>query len=314
MKRNLFVTSNRLGDAVLTTGVLHHVIRKEPDIPVTVICGTIPKDIFESVPGVKRVIAIRKQKYNKHWLDAFTLAGPRFWHRIIDFRGSLFSVMPARHRHIWKGGDDSIHKAVANARMIGVDEPIPPLIVPTNTEQAHAKQVLALATDPRPILALAPTANFYQKQWHHKNYLALAKSLTSENGIMPGARVAVFGAPGEEEQAKPVVQGLPASQVIDLVGKTTPVEAAALLSQTNLFVGNDSGLMHSAVAVSIPTVGLFGIGKPLVYGPWGDQSLCLVGEPAGQPIHGDPTLGETPLPVSRVCKEVEQFFQTLQES
>ncbi len=311
MKRNLFVTSNRLGDAVLTTGILHHVIQQEPDIPVTVICGTIPQDIFESVPGVERVIAIRKKKYNKHWLDAFIEAGPHFWHRIIDFRGSLFSVMPARHRHIWKGGDDSVHKAVANARMIGVEEPIPPLIIPTAAEQIYAKQILALETDPRPILALAPTANFAQKQWHHKNYLALATSLTSENGIMPGARVAVFGAPGEEEQAKPVVHGLPASQVIDLVGKTTPVEAAALLSHTALFVGNDSGLMHSAVAVGIPTVGLFGIGKPQVYGPWGNQSLCLKGEPAGQPIHGDPALGETPLPLSRVCKEIEQFYQAL---
>ena len=70
---------------------------------------------------------------------------------------------------------------------------------------------------------------------------------------MEGARIAVFGAPGEEAQAMPVVHALPEEQVIDLVGKTTPMEAATILSQCDLFVGNDSGLMHTAVAVDINT-------------------------------------------------------------
>ncbi len=311
MKRNLFVTSNRLGDAVLTTGVLHHIIRQEPDIPVTVICGTIPQGIFEAIPGVERVIGIRKQKFNKHWLDAIWNAGPKFWHRIVDFRASPFSIMPARHRHIWKGGDDTVHKALANARMIGVSHPIPPLIIPTKEQLERANSLLNLERDNRPILALAPTANFDQKQWHHQNYLKLAKALTSSNGILSGARIAIFGAPGEEAQAMPVVHGLPDDQVIDLVGKTTPMEAASLLSQASLFVGNDSGLMHSAVATGIPTVGLFGIGKPTVYGPWGEKSLCITGTPAGHPIHGNPDVGESILPPKAVLEKIETFFNTI---
>ncbi|MCG8493386.1 MAG: glycosyltransferase family 9 protein [Sneathiellales bacterium] len=309
MKRSLFVTSNRLGDAVLTTGILHDMIKKEPDIPVTVVCGTLPADIFESVPGVDQVIPIIKQKYNMHWIKAAKTAGLRRWHRIVDFRGSIFSVMPGKYRHIWRGGDDTVHKTIANARLLGVENAIPPKIIPTAQQDEWAQAVIGC--DNTPVLALAPTANFYQKQWHHQNFLSLAKSLTAPDGILPAAKIIIFGAPGEEAQAQPVVDGLPENQVINMIGKTTPVQAAALLSKANLFVGNDSGLMHSAVAVNIPTVGLFGIGKPAVYGPWGPKSLCVRGTPAGAALHEAPEGENDVLPLQKVLSATNEFYTGL---
>ena len=315
MKRTLFVASNRLGDAVLTTGVLHYLLEREPDIPVTVICGSIPKSLFENIPGVERVIGIQKRRFSLHWPEVALKLGTVFWHRIVDFRGSLLGFLLGRHRHIWRGGQDDIHKAVANARLIGVNEPLPPRISPTEEELKATQKWLDPNKTRGPILALAPTANFYQKQWHYENYLRLAKELTAEGGILEGARVAVFGAPGEEAQALPVVKALPDNQVIDLVGKTTPMEAAAVLSQCALFIGNDSGLMHTAVAVQIPTVALFGIGKPAVYGPWGEKSLCLKSTPPGTPIiRSEETAsdgGNEPLPFQYVLDEVEKFYRRI---
>jgi len=310
MKRSLFVTSNRLGDAVLTTGVLKYLVDREPHIPITVVCGHIPKDIFENFEGVERVIPLKKKKYSKHWLDALYQTGPRYWHRIVDFRSSLFGILPARHRHIWRGGNDTIHKAVVNAAMIGLDFPLGPSITPTAAQLDITASKLCLSSDSRPIIAFAPTANFPDKQWHNENYLSLAKALTAEGAAYAGARVAIFGAPGEEAQAVPVVEGLPENQVIDLVGKTTPSEAAAFLSKAQLFVGNDSGLMHTAVAVNTPTVGLFGIGKPAVYGPWGENTLCLKSTPAGTPICEAPSQsGGDALPVSYVLSQIETFLK-----
>ena len=45
--------------------------------------------------------------------------------------------------------------------------------------------------------------------------------------------------------------------------------AAACLKQCQLFVGNDSGLMHLSAALGTPTLGLFGPGYEHIYGPWG---------------------------------------------
>jgi lipopolysaccharide heptosyltransferase III len=316
MKRTLFVASNRLGDAVLTTGVLHYLLEQEPEIPITVVCGEIPRDIFESIPGVERVIGVTKRRFSMHWPLVAAELGIFYWHRIVDFRSCLLGFLPARHRHIWKGGNSVISKAVANANLIGHAGPLPAKIIPNADQIAESRKWFGADTKKNKVLAIAPTANFYQKQWHFENYIKLARNLTQRGGILENARIAVFGAPGEEEQASPVVKAFPPSQVIDLVGKTTPMEAATILSQCDLFVGNDSGLMHTATAVDIPTVGLFGIGLPKVYGPWGERSLCLTSSPAGTPVirqQQQDSLIE-PLPVDEVIAKVEVFYKGVIEN
>ena len=314
MKRTLFITSNRLGDAVLTTGILKRLIEKEPDSKVTVVCGKIPASLFSEIPEVEKVVAISKRKRSLHWWDAFKEIDGFFWHRIVDFRSSALGFLPTRHRHYWRGGADTEHKLVSNARLIGEDDVIMPAI---QMQNGLTREALGLPLDCQ-ILALAPTANFYKKQWHYENFIGLAKRLTAPDGILPGAKVLVLGAPGEEAQAMPVVEALPADQVLDFVGKTDPMQAAKLLSHASLFVGNDSGLMHTATAVNIPTVGLFGIGKPTVYRPYGPKSLCLIGDPAGVEItreeltdeQGNVTVRET-LPLAHVAAEIEAFYKSL---
>jgi heptosyltransferase II len=59
--------------------------------------------------------------------------------------------------------------------------------------------------------------------------------------------------------------------VVDLVGRTSLHEAVALLRAGEVFVGNDSGLMHLAAGLGRPTVGLFGSSSPewtAPRGPW----------------------------------------------
>ncbi|USG60837.1 glycosyltransferase family 9 protein [Sneathiella marina] len=313
MKRTLFVASNRLGDAVLTTGVLHHLLELEPEVPITVVCGEIPKDIFEAVPGVERVIAVKKRRYSMHWPEVAIDLGFVYWHRIVDFRSCLLGFLPAKQRSIWKGGNNSLHKVIANANLIGLDGPLPAKIIPTEFQISESRKWLEEAAAQGKILAIAPTANFYQKQWHYENYIALAKALTKDGGILNGAKIVVLGAPGEEDQALPVVNAFDDSQVINLIGKTTPMQAATILSQCTLFVGNDSGLMHTATAVNIPTVGLFGIGMPKVYGPWGERSLCLTSTPSGVPITRENTEDDVieSLPVETVIRETEAFYRRL---
>ncbi|WP_169569024.1 glycosyltransferase family 9 protein [Sneathiella limimaris] len=316
-KKILFVTSNRLGDAVLTTGVLEHLISEEPDALVTIVCGHIPAEIFRSNPKVHLVVAIKKRKYSLHWWDAFKAIDGIYWDRIVDFRGSPLGFLPCRKRHIWSSPPDDEAKTLSNAKMIGLQQPIPPLI---RTNGFHLRSDLTQALSDDPVLAIGPTANHPLKQWDADNYANLARSLTSETGILPGAKIMIFGAPGEEEQAEKVIGQLPAKQVLNFVGKTNPMEAAALISKAKLFIGNDSGLMHTALAVKVPTVALFGIGKPKVYGPIGPNSLCLVGSPAGEDITTktvtDPN-GQIKrierLPLEVVLEQVQTFYQSLKE-
>jgi ADP-heptose:LPS heptosyltransferase len=122
------------------------------------------------------------------------------------------------------------------------------------------------------VLALGPTANWAPKIWPAENFVALAERLTGPGGILPGARIAVFGGPDERALAQPVLDALPADRRIDLVGKVDLLTAAACLRHATLFVGNDSGLMHIAAATGIPTLGLFGPSPPALYSPWGPNA------------------------------------------
>ena len=105
--------------------------------------------------------------------------------------------------------------------------------------------------------------------------MALIETLTGPGGILPGARVAVFAAPGEEAQAAPVFESIPPDRRIDLIAKADPGTAAAALARCALYVGHDSGLMHCAAAAGTPTVGLFGPSWPHLYGPWGDHATFV---------------------------------------
>ena len=68
---------------------------------------------------------------------------------------------------------------------------------------------------------------------------------------------------------------MPPSRVVDLVGATDLLTAAAVLRRCALFVGNDTGLMHIAAAVDTPTLGLFGPSPVEHYAPWGSRTAVV---------------------------------------
>jgi ADP-heptose:LPS heptosyltransferase len=86
---------------------------------------------------------------------------------------------------------------------------------------------------------------------------------------MKGARVAVFGAPGEEEGAYQVYNAMPEDARIDCIAKGSPGTAAAMIARCDFYIGNDSGLMHCAAAAGVPTLGLFGPSYDHIYAPYG---------------------------------------------
>lgn len=85
---------------------------------------------------------------------------------------------------------------------------------------------------------------------------------------MPGAQFRVVTPPGQQSVSERVtalcggeVERLPHLGLRDLL---------ALLSWTSLYIGNDGGALHSAVALGVPTVGLFGPTDPDAWFPYTD--------------------------------------------
>ncbi len=267
----LLVTATRIGDAVLSSGLIAHYAAKHPGVRITVACGAPAAPLFEAAPGVERVIVIRKRRYHAHWLLLWLGTVGTLWDHAIDLRGSGLSwFLPAKRRTRTKYKDDSVHRVAELGRMLGIDPPPAPAVWPSAEARREAERLVPDGTD---VLAVGPAANWGGKQWPADRFAGLVRRATADGGVLPGARVAVLAAEGERASVAPVLAALPADRIVDLVGRPLPVAAAAI-ARARLFVGNDSGLMHVAAATGTPTLGLFGPSPEKRYGPWGPH--CAV--------------------------------------
>ena len=265
--RLLFITATRIGDAVLSTGLLRHLTEANPGARVTVAAGRLAAPLFEAVPGLDRVLVIDKRAFRLHWLELWRQTAPHRWDLAVDLRASMIAyLLPARRRLVAGRRAADRHRVEELGALLDLDPPpMPTVWLAPRHEDAAAR----LVPDGGPVLALGPAANWLGKQWRAERFAELADQLTREDGALAGARVAVLAAAHERAQAQPVIDALPAERAIDLVGTVDLLTAAACLRRCRLFVGNDSGLMHLAAAAGVPTLGLFGPSPEWRYGPRG---------------------------------------------
>jgi heptosyltransferase-2/heptosyltransferase-3 len=90
-----------------------------------------------------------------------------------------------------------------------------------------------------------------------------------------GCSVLITGGP-DETALTAAVSSATAGRALDLGGRTSFAELAALLASADLVLGPDSGPLNLAVAVGTPTIHLFGPADPVRFGPWGDATRHLV--------------------------------------
>lgn len=269
----LLITANRLGDAILTTGVVRWLVERYPRAQITVACGALSTPLFEAMPEVNEVWPLVKKKWAGHWRELWGRAALRRWRHIVDLRGSGFAyTVWAGHRTVVGKDRELRHRILHLTEALGADKPLKPYITWSSEDAAEAEAELALCD--KPLLAVGPTANWQGKQWPAERFGKICNWIVSDRGILPGAKILVAGAPSEDASLAPLFDMLSTQNRVDAFGWRLPVLAAAL-SQAGLYLGNDSGLMHLAAGVGTPTVGLFGPSRPERYAPWGLNNLVI---------------------------------------
>ncbi len=265
--RILFVTATRIGDAVLSTGLLGHLVERYEAARFTIAAGPVAAPLFQAVPGLERLIVVTKQPHRLHWATLYRSVATMRWDLAVDLRGSALPYfLWARQRRVMGKGNGREHRVRQLARLFGLDPPPAPRLW---VAPEHEAQAAALLPAGGPVLAIGPAANWRGKEWRAERFAELARLLTAPGGVLAQARVAVLAAAHERTQAAPLIEALPPGRCIDLVGRLDLLTAAAVLRRAALFIGNDTGLMHMAAAVGTPTLGLFGPSPVEQYAPWG---------------------------------------------
>ena len=114
-----------------------------------------------------------------------------------------------------------------------------------------------------PLVAIHPGSGGYSlaRRWSAEGFARVADALAEHHD----ARIVLVGTPADGVSQ---VASLMRSEAVNLEGKTTPGQLAAILKRCDLFIGADSGVMHLAAAVGTPLVAIFGPSNHRAWGPW----------------------------------------------
>jgi len=122
-----------------------------------------------------------------------------------------------------------------------------------------------------PIIAVVIGSSWESKDWFFEGYYGLLKDLLYSEKM----QVVLLGDGSQVTSALQLVKKLRDPGLINLVGKTSLLELAAVLKSVTVAVGPDSGPSHVATAVGTPYVSLFGPTSPRRTAPHGSENLVV---------------------------------------
>jgi len=179
-------------------------------------------------------------------------------------------------------------------------------IVPTEEQQRAAGRHLAEwgIAGRRPLVGMAPGAAYGPaKRWFPERFAAVADRL-AERFACP---VLLFGSAGDRASTE-AVQAAAKTALVDIAGRTSLGDAIALIACCDLFITNDSGLMHVAGALGVPTVAVFGSTDPKTTYPLGERTVLV-----RRPVDCSPCLRQE-CPTDFRCMDLVTVDEVLEHS
>jgi len=265
-----------MGDVLLTTPAIRAARRAFPDATIDFATGVEGAAVLEGNPHLDEVLVWRRGPAGVRMLWEIAR---RHYDAVVDFRSTprdawyvLASGARVRAGMRGRGPRNLAYSRLFDRdagprymaarkleplRALGIDAGATPdlalELVVTEAERAWAGAALARhgLDAGAPIVAISPVTRVHYKQWGAERWAAIADRLAEA-----GARVLITSGPGELPQAQAVAERMTHPAVHDY-GPTTLRQLAALYARCALWVGNDGGAKHIAVAVGVPTVTVF---------------------------------------------------------
>jgi heptosyltransferase-2 len=297
---------NWIGDAVMTLPAIRSIRRAFPDAEINLLVKPWVADIFKESPDIDEIIlyneqnkgaigklklvrALRRKKFDKAFLlqNAFDaaliawLAGiPERIGYKRDYRGFLLTKAVRVKNDT--AGEHQVYYYLNLLKEAGL-KPVTsePYIYLSDEEREHARKLLnqsPITSHPSPLIGINPGATYGSaKRWLAENFAELIRRIIDD---LEG-RVIIFGSPDEAEITDEIIRKLGTwnlelgTNVLNMSGKTNLRELIALISECDAFVTNDSGPMHIAYALHVPTAALFGSTDSSATGPFGDRHKVI---------------------------------------
>ena len=294
----LIRATNWVGDAIMALPALRAVRSKFPDAHIAIVARPYVADIYRgqqvsdqlvpydlkgehaSFSGRAKLAAdLRTQKFDvalllQNAFDAAWLAWRAGIPERIGYARDARSLLLTKSIAVPKPGEIPAHEQFYYLELLRragwldkiAGESDIALTVEQQAKQSAEERLLAAGSNPSKLrIAIGAGASYGSaKCWPPFRFAEVANRLIAESN----AEIILFGTPAEAEVSSAIKSAMRTAP-IDLTGQTTIADLPALLSRCHLFIGNDSGAMHVASALGVPTVAVFGATNDTTTGPTG---------------------------------------------
>jgi len=277
VRKILILQMQQLGDSVVFTPTLRAIRAKYPNARIDLLCSPVSFELYRKSPYPDRLFVLSgapsKANWRRWWLVMRELRRVQYDVAIADVaqssllygfaaaltgarqrigferenRGFLFT-----HRLRTQAGQNFIEANLEIARLLRAGEYSDKVqCFYDSDDTARARQLLGLEASGHPMIAVHPASNWQSKTWFPDRWAALLDRLQNDYG----ASIVLVGTLKEQQYVQEILARMnrPARS---LAGLTSLTELAAVLAESDLFVGTDSGPRHIAAGVGVPQVTL----------------------------------------------------------
>jgi len=299
LEKILVVQTSFLGDVILTTPLLAEIRRRFPKSELTVLCTPRARSLLEGNPDIDRIITDDKKGVEKGWRGLLRKAR--------EIRGHGFTMAISPHKsfrtacllylasipcrigfrqsagwflyHYRVRRDSQLHDVERNLSLLGplgghTEESETTLRV--EVSQSSRKEVervfASLGIQENEMLfGIHPGSVWPTKRWSADGYANLMSQLKRKYAC----RILLFGSP-EDMEIINRLQQLSGHLGISLAGKVGLEDLPCAIDRCSVFITNDSGPMHIAVARGVPVVAIFCATTPsLGFYPYSSRAVVV---------------------------------------
>lgn len=261
--RILLIQLYHLGDVLLTTPAIRATRQTYPDSRIDFLTSALGAQALEGNPHLDNILVDpnhRELRRTRYSMVADMHSVPRTALFAFAARARIRAGVRGRgprnlaYTHLRQRELGATYMAEQKLRVLaplGVHVEAADLDLEISFAEARGKAREILADLQPPVVAISPVAKHAFKQWGAEKWAAVADALADD-----GASILITSGPGEAEQARAVAE-LMKHPALWQYGKTTISELAALYAECALWLGNDGGPKHIAVAANTPTVTVY---------------------------------------------------------
>ncbi len=290
----LLIQTAFIGDVILATSLIESIYKKYPTAKIDFLLRKGNENLLQKHPFLNDVLIWDKKNKYKSLFELIKQVRKTRYDAVLNLQrfgatGLLTAFSKARikagfqknpfswafthkYEHIITTNKNSPHEIERNSKVlesIKINDISKPKLYPSNSDKEKIKEFIQ-----DDFICIAPTSVWFTKQFPSHKWIDFIEKLIANktNKLPQNFRICLLGAPSDKENCQKIIDEIELNinklnqnsfdfkvkdKVINLAGKLSLMQSAALMENAKLVLANDSAPLHLASSVDAPVCAIF---------------------------------------------------------